>query len=361
MRMGEAATQSVQSFNNPDGPAGAWDSVAGEFSTPMQHHGWLRACVEAFAPHLELHVEVIEQAGRPVAGAVLVRGRSLPERLELPGVNELYEPMDFPAADRTAVSLLAERLLELGSPMFLKRVPAESPTVTAILSACRGRGMVICHPVAGYSWILLGSSWLQPEHHLSAGRRSDFRRAWRVAERTGPVTSEIVAPTPPDLAPLLEAAYQVEARSWKGRRGSALAQNGAQRTFYSRYAAYAAGRGILRMCFLRIGGRVAAMQMAVECARRFWLLKVGYDEEFARCSPGVLLVRETVRYAAARGLSSYEFLGTVEPWTRLWTPSVRPCVSLRFYPARMKGVAALGADAAKIARDRLRGLVPGLT
>jgi CelD/BcsL family acetyltransferase involved in cellulose biosynthesis len=99
------------------------------------------------------------------------------------------------------------------------------------------------------------------------------------------------------------------------------------------------------LCFLRIGDRIAAAQLAVESDERFWLLKIGYDEAFARYSPGNLLMRETVRYAANRGLLSYEFLGTPEQWTRMWTDRIRACVSIRAYPARPWGVAALVADA----------------
>ena len=45
------------------------------------------------------------------------------------------------------------------------------------------------------------------------------------------------------------------------------------------------------------------MQVAVETGGRFWLLKVGYDERFARCSPGSLLLLETIRHAATTGVA----------------------------------------------------------
>ena len=92
------------------------------------------------------------------------------------------------------------------------------------------------------------------------------------------------------------------------------------------------------------------MQLAVECGGRFWLLKVGYDEEFKRSSPGTLLMLETVRHAAALGLESYEFLGTVESWTRVWTEHERACVALRAYPPRPGGLAAAALDAGRFAR-----------
>jgi CelD/BcsL family acetyltransferase involved in cellulose biosynthesis len=110
---------------------------------------------------------------------------------------------------------------------------------------------------------------------------------------------------------------------------------------------------MLRLCFLRIGERIAAAQFAVESNERFWLLKIGYDEAFGRCSPGNLLMRETVRYAASRGLLSYEFLGAPEQWTRMWTDQIRPCVSIRAYPARARGVAALAADVVQASLRKL--------
>ena len=98
---------------------------------------------------------------------------------------------------------------------------------------------------------------------------------------------------------------------------------------------------------------------AVESGRGFWLLKIGHDSEYERCSPGTLLMLETVRYAAKRGLSSYEFLGTVEPWTRMWTQTVRPYVSLLFYPTTARGGLALALDAAGVAYRRINSLVRG--
>jgi CelD/BcsL family acetyltransferase involved in cellulose biosynthesis len=163
----------------------------------------------------------------------------------------------------------------------------------------------------------------------------------------------VLRPTPEALDPLLDEAFRVEAAGWKGREGTALAEDSERAAFYRRYAAAACRKGTLRMGFLRIGGRAAAMQLAVTSGGRFWLLKIGYDDSFARCSPGTLLMLETIRYAAAHGLRSYEFLGGLEPWTRVWTQHVRPCVSLRAYPASLRGLAVFTADVGRFARRRL--------
>ena len=99
-----------------------------------------------------------------------------------------------------------------------------------------------------------------------------------------------------------------------------------------RFARYAAEEGILIICFLRIGGKAVAMELAVECDNRFFGHKIGYDESFAICAPGNLLRLETLRYAAERGLRSYEFQGKEERWIRDWTGSFRKTVSVTAHP-----------------------------
>jgi CelD/BcsL family acetyltransferase involved in cellulose biosynthesis len=86
------------------------------------------------------------------------------------------------------------------------------------------------------------------------------------------------------------------------------------------------------------------MQIAVEDERAFWLLKVGHDQRFASCSPDMLLMRETIRYAAEAGLQSYEFLGRAWDSTRMWTAAQHETISLRVYPLGLRGMAALAVD-----------------
>ena len=174
----------------------------------------------------------------------------------------------------------------------------------------------------------------------------------------GPLSFEMVSPTSSELELLLEEAFRVEASGWKGRSGSALARDVARGLFFSRYAAAACQKGILRLGFLRIGGRAVAMQLGVECNGRFWGLKCGYDEAYARCSPGTLLILETVRYAAERGLRSFEFLNDLR-WIQMWTQLVRPCISLQAYPPSLRGMAILAGDISRASWRRFDHVVQG--
>jgi hypothetical protein len=67
----------------------------------------------------------------------------------------------------------------------------------------------------------------------------------------------------------------------------------------------------------------------------------------------MLLIAETIQYAASKGLASYEFLGTAANWTRIWTQDEMQSVTIRAYPFQVRGVAALAADAFQVGRRRL--------
>ena len=348
-----ADTRVISDLGQLEALAESWDSLAAQESSPTRHFDWLRACAATFIAGRALHVLTVGGAAELAAVLPLVRQVGRLGRLHLIGAAEIDEPMDVLARDMAAVDALAEALWQLKRPLLLKRLPEESPLLAAIPRAYRGRGVVIWRREASCPWIPLDRTWQEPERHLNARRRSDLRRAWRVAEREGGVSSEILATRADELDPLLQQAFKVEAAGWKGVCGSALVQDPVRQGFYRRYAAAAAEQGTLRLCFLRIGGRIAAMQLAVERGDRFWLLKIGYDETFARCSPGTLLMLETLRYAAERKLASYELLGTSEPWTRVWTQHEHGCVSLQAYPATTHGMAALVSSLAAMGGRRL--------
>ncbi len=270
------------------------------------------------------------------------------------GVRRINEPADLIYADDEALLALVQQMVQLRRPLLLGRLPADSPTIPLVQRACRGRDVVLLRPQASCPVINLNDRWRQPESQLSSRRRSDYRRALRRGEQAGGVETQIVAPKPREVDSLLDVALAVEARSWKGAAGTALLHDPPRARFLREFANWASQAGTLRIALLQIGGQPAAMQVAVEQAGRWWLLKIGFDPAWSHCSPGILLLAETLRYASGSGLLGYEFLGTVEPWTQVWTAAERQCVALRIYPRGLRGAAALARDVAGAAWRRIK-------
>lgn len=329
-----------------------WDHLAARNASPMQLYIWAQAFAETFSESGAVHVIAIGPDSTPYALAALVQRCEPGMPFEALGVRQLFEPMDVLHDSPEALCALADLMSRQARALHLPRVPADSPSVKALCSAYRGRGMVRMVPTTGYPYLELDESWQEPEGKFNAGRRSDFRRARRHAEKQGAPSFEVLSPMPAQLQPLLDEAWRVEASGWKGQNRSALLCDPLRGAFFRRFALSASKKGLLRIAFMRIDGRAVAMQLNAESANRLWLLKIGHDEGFARCSPGQQLMLHVVRDAAMRGLQAIEFLGQPEPWTQFWTPVVRKCVALHAYPFTPPAMATFAAHAVDYARRR---------
>jgi Acetyltransferase (GNAT) domain len=294
-----------------------------------QRHCWARAALETINADDEPWPIAF---GDALAPFVFRHGKGAnPHRLAFIG-DFISEPYDVMAGG-DAVDGLAEAIVETGMPVYLRRIPEGAAIIDALKRAYRERGLVTVRPKRwGCPYVELDDSWREPERHFRQERRWTFRKKRRTAESLGPVAFEVVTSDLANLDALVREAFRVEASGWKRRAGTAIAVSSWRRAFYARLARYAAEEGILRLCFLRIGGNAAAMELAVEFDGRFFSHKIGYDESFARCSPGSLLRLEIFRYCAERGLRTYEFQGNDAPWTYEWTKSVRKMVAVSAHP-----------------------------
>ncbi len=328
-----------------DAVASRWRALDEWAATPTQRFAWVRACVAGFGGELEL--VLAEQGDELLAAAPMVVRED--GALELVGARELHEPADFAYRDEAALESLVRELAALKRRIVVPRLREASPTLNALRRAFRGRGALLVRSAGSTPVLELNAD---PEARFSGRRRSDLRRAARRAEELGAVSTEILAPAPAELAPLMAEFFDVEAAGWKGARGTALAHDQIRRRFFEEYAAATAAEGSLHLCFLRIGKEAAAVQLAVEHAGRLWLLKIGYDERFARCSPGTLLLLETARWGLANGLEAIELLGERDDWTRVWTDQEHACVAVHAYPATLRGARSLVGDATGHARRR---------
>lgn len=332
----------------------SWDALRTFLDAPFSRHAWVLSCAERLAAEGSLRVCVIRRDGTVVAAAPLIH------EMEAHG-----EPGDFVYRDLESLGLLAGALAAEGCPLSLARVPGQSPLVEAIRRAYRRRGFVRVTPQKSCPFIDLENIEIGDPalESVPARLRSDLRRARRRAEALGAVSFTAHAPSAAaELWPLWERSLKVEAAGWKGRSRTALRLDELLGAFYRAYAVRASEEGILRILFLEIGSEVAATMIALETGGRFWILKIGYDERFAKCSPGMLLLGEALAYAAARRARSFELLGTVSEWTRRWTQREREMVSVRVYPYTSRGMAALALDACKSVARRVRrwmGTRPG--
>lgn len=139
----------------------------------------------------------------------------------------------------------------------------------------------------------------------------------------------------PALKDLLGECYAVEHASWKGRRGSAIASRPETESFYTRLALAASRAGALSLKTLRLDGRLLAFDLSLRHRTEMFALKIGFDPEFAKHSPGQVLVYSMIRQLQNTGLTRFR-LGPPSAWKSIWTDSVRPLSVVEITPAHAR-------------------------
>lgn len=331
-----------------------WNSLADKFANPLLRYEWFASAAEAFHEKKDLHIVVLRSQEKISAIAPLVKiKRRGVERLELLGVSSLFEPSGLLYDEEGSLQELLSVLLRQRRPLYLQRLSAGSPVFDFFRNLSRYDGLTVDRRAADSAWVRINGSWKSFYDSLSAQRRYDYRRAARRAEQYGAVEFKVISPEQEELEKNFKEACVVEAQGWKGRKGSALLHNKRLLDFFRAYTASASGDNILRICLLYIAGALAAMQIGVEFAKRFWVLKIGYNEQWAKCSPGMQLTMAAIRHAFDKGLEAYEFLGSDEPWLHVWTSELHAYRSIGFYPIRPAGLYGLGIDFASYSARRI--------
>lgn len=151
--------------------------------------------------------------------------------------------------------------------------------------------------------------------------RANLRRRRRQLERLGTLTVERVTDSS-KLAEHLQEGFALEQAGWKGREGTAIAQDKHTRAFYTELAFSAARHGYLSLFFLRLDGRAIAFHYGLTHGGTYYVPKLAYDESLKACSPGLVLLEEAIKDGMARGLRGYDFLGAEAEWKNKWSSGV---------------------------------------
>ncbi len=88
--------------------------------------------------------------------------------------------------------------------------------------------------------------------------------------------------------------------------------------FHRNAAGRLAARGMLRIYGLRLNGETIAVQYNFRRGGRYFYYLSGFDPAWARCSPGAVLLAETIRRAMAEGAEEIDFLRKGEAFKYQW-------------------------------------------
>jgi CelD/BcsL family acetyltransferase involved in cellulose biosynthesis len=297
---------------------------------PFYRHEFIRVWLDNFAPNKRwVILSTRDPSGRLAAVLPLIAGESsmfgVPLR-QLSGASNVHScrfdliARDPQAAGRAFFQHLAAS--DRWDVIQLMDVP-EQGGAWEILGAARRAG----YPVGIWEsmrspYIPLDRSWQLLEGQLSPKFLANLHRRRRHLQQRGTVTLERISGGPV-LERSIEEGFWLEQEGWKGTAGTAIAQDGSVRGFYSELAKASAHRRNLACHFLRLDGEPVSFHYALELAGRYFLLKPAYSERLKELGPGHLLVYEVLCDCIQRGLKEFDFLGPDMPWKRDWTLKTR--------------------------------------
>lgn len=309
-----------------------WDELADRTgASPFVRPGWMAPWLASFGAGA-LRVLAIRRDGRLVAVAPTLQRRSA----TVSPTNFHTPVFDLLAEDGAAAQELVGRLLTASTRRVdLSFLPSsESAACTELIAQSGGR--VTTHVVQRSPYVALDGTWSQYRAGLRRGFRRELDRCRRRLEERGEPSFEC-GDGRQRLAESLAAGFEVESSGWKGRAASAIASRPETRSFYEQISRWAAERGWLRLCVLRLDGRAIAFDLALEADGAFYVVKGGFVPAYREVAPGMLLTAWLLERAFADGLETYELLGDADPYKLRWTDRVRPRIRVQAFPASPAG------------------------
>jgi CelD/BcsL family acetyltransferase involved in cellulose biosynthesis len=150
-----------------------------------------------------------------------------------------------------------------------------------------------------------------------------------------------------DVTRFFEDFLAVEGSGWKGIAGqrSSVALRPQVRAFYEALLGQGSADFEADIAILYVSSRPVAVQLLLRAGRCQHVYKIGYDERFARYSPGQLLLGAVLERACESQLIDRVSLVTGLPWHQYWGPHPEPTLQVLIFRDHWRPLILRGARA----------------
>ncbi len=174
---------------------------------------------------------------------------------------------------------------------------AEGPTYHALLDAMRAH-RCISHSVEHYARAALvlkqctGNDYIGRQ--LASKKHKELRRLQRRLGEQGTLRFKQLQANQ-DCAYWIDQFLALEAKSWKGKEQTAMRFTAREASYFRTICMRAYQQNRLQMLALCLDGEPLAMKCNLSAGMGLFALKIAYDKQWAKFSPGVLLELENIR------------------------------------------------------------------
>jgi hypothetical protein len=326
----EITAHCIASLEALERAAPAWDDLwrRSDRSSPLLRADRLAAWCRRFAPGARFRAVVVGDGDALIAALPIV-GSRLPFVGQGPNnhwsaTGDLMVDASAEPGSWTGPLLAGLRRLPWACIVY-RACPCEAPAWRHLASEAGRHGLLFRSRATDACGILrLDARMLKDGPGGSRNHRRNVGKAVRRLEAAGGGAFKVHEPAHPDeVDRLMGIGFTIEDTGWKGRGASSVLRTPGMRDYFIDESRSLAARGNLLLFFLEYLEKPIAFQYAFRGKDAVILSKTGYDEEFARLSPGHVMTLDMVKHLAARGAAEVEF-GPMTEATAHWVDGSYP-------------------------------------
>jgi hypothetical protein len=249
----------------------------------FSHPDWTRA--------ISAHVTGATFVQVPASGIPRLSGNLQRKRFPFPHFDTwvtALTPTGLPAAGLPPSAEDALALLDATeAPILFRNMRLEHPVTQALLQAAAHQKTISSWHRAALGLEGNFGDWLM--QNFDQKRRKELKRLRARLGEQGELQS-LSLEREGNLKPFLEAFLLLEAKSWKGQRGTAIANDTHMQKGFAAGLKAMHSNGRLKFWQINLDGRPIASLFALVDDGEVTLGKIAHDEDFAKYSPGVLII-----------------------------------------------------------------------
>ncbi|MCW8934285.1 MAG: GNAT family N-acetyltransferase [Gammaproteobacteria bacterium] len=336
-----------------------WNAIALNSANPMLCYDWFKSAFDAFNNEDKLFIFCVTEGNELVSAAPLYQKNKDGKHGKLYIIGNLHiaEPTSLIFKNEAALIKLFDFITSHQLALEFNRLPIK---FKHIIKSSKNKRTLTHNLITNGSQFLTNITDMHSfESTMSSRRKSDLRRSRKRLNELGDSSYKIWNPSTSEIENVLDIAFKIENSGWKQRNNSTILSNKHMKQFimeiFKKFS-----NGVSTVGLLYSNNAAIACNLSFTYAETLWIIKIGYIEEYKRCSPGTLLTHEMIRYCCENNITNIEFLGSKERWIELWRPNERKYMTFLYYPVSYSGLKAIVIDFLEVVRGKIRRTLKSL-
>lgn len=239
-----------------------------------------------------------------------------------------------------ALDVLASHLAAGSSwrELLVPYLPADYAVHRQFVSSLRNMGLrVISTPGMQSPWLKVEGEFQEQMKTISRSRRESLNRKRRKLLDKSDGRVEITVGRVADLEERLEQCWMISSKTWKYRAGSSIASDEHRIAFYNAIGCSSQDWLVLGMLYL--DNNPIAFEYNLLYKGCVYNLKLGFDEEFSKISPGIVLRLSMLEWVFENDVERYDYMGNAADYKTMFSTGLTSHENLCIYNNSISGLA----------------------